>query len=217
MLNFKQYLNEKPSQSSSKVSFQIAHSAIPLTTTMMKRLDLVNVKKVFHATDLGHLKNLAKTGKTKKQISTFTSGMGSILHNIVVQPDVVAVLEGQAILGATSDFYTSVDEKGRRWFTISESPAHENAKKNKFFIDGVRTKVFNKLVEMGTLVEDDRDWIMGELGFHGELVGVIQEMESKDRNTLYKWYFDMIEKYLSKESCRYPPIWESLPSSNVLL
>jgi len=199
MINFKDYLSEKSSQSSTKISFQIAHSAIPLTTTMMKRLDLVNEKRVFHATNMGHLKNLAKTGKSKKQISTFTTGVGSILSNIVVMPDVVAVLEGQAILGATSDFYTSLDEKGRRWFGVSESPAHSNAKKNKFFNDGIRSKVFNKLVEMGTLVEDDRDWIMNELGYHGELNNVIQEMESKDRNKLYKWYFDMIEQYLSKD------------------
>ena len=198
-MKFKDYIKEASSQSTDKVSYQIAHSSIPLTTTMMKRLDLVNDKRVYHATDLKHLKNLAKTGKSKKQISTFSTGMGSIMFNIVVDPDVIALLEGQAIIGSTSDFYTSIDEKGRRWFKVSESPSVINARKNKFFNEGIRTKVFNKLMEMGYLQEGDRDWIMNEIGVHPNLVNTIQEMKSKDRNILYKWYFDTIEKFLSQD------------------
>jgi hypothetical protein len=133
-MTFKDFLNEGPS-SYKKISKQMGLGMLPITDKIIQSLGFGERKIVFHATNLKHLKDLKKTGRTKKPISTFTRGLETLLYGgMAVNPDVIARLEGTAVMEYEGDAYSQPDHQGRRWV-----PTH-GAQKSKFLQDALMTK-----------------------------------------------------------------------------
>jgi len=145
-MTFKQFLNEKPSYERT-IAKQMALGALPVTDKVAYNLGFGNLTQTFHATDLDHLKNLKKTGRSKKTISTFTKGLNKLIHGgMALDPDVVAKLEGNAMMEFEGDAFSHPDTQGRRWINTIR------ASKSKFLQDALMTK---PIAEMWKFLDDD--------------------------------------------------------------
>jgi hypothetical protein len=145
-MTFKQFLNEKPTYHR-KIAMQMAFGALPVTDKVAYHLGFGDLTQTFHATDLDHLKNLKKTGRSKKTISTFTRGLNKLIDGgMAINPDVIAKLEGTAMMEFQGDAYSHPDPQGRRWIITSGSS------KSNFLKDALMTKPIAKMWEF---LDDD--------------------------------------------------------------
>jgi hypothetical protein len=122
---------------------------IPLTDKVTQALGFGKDTVAFHATTIGHLKGLPKLGKTKKQISAFTKGLGSLINSISVRPDVVAKIEGRSVIDFDFDIFSHPDPDGRRWIGTRGSI------KSNFLQEAINTKPINLMYDL--LMEQQED------------------------------------------------------------
>jgi len=153
-MTFKTYLQEKASYTRT-IASQMALSMIPITKEISKSLGYGKSITVFHATTIQHLEGLKKLGKTDKQISTFTKGLGSLIGAISTKPEVIAKLEGTADMVFQGDIFSNPDKSGRRWVNT------KNHKKSKFMDDALNGKVVDKMLELTGSTETFESIIWG--------------------------------------------------------
>ena len=146
---FKELFTEAPSYDK-KIVELISTAHLPITPKITEYLGFGDKKVVFHATNLEHLKNLKKTGKSKKAISTFTRGLHGLvfLAGMAVNPDVVAKLEGNAIMEFESDAYSHPDKQGRRWVDVGSN------KEGDFLRDALLDKTIKMIYDFLGLYRD---------------------------------------------------------------
>ena len=151
MKTFKSYLTEAPSYDK-KIVELISTAHLPITPKITEYLGFGDKKVVFHATNLEHLKNLKKTGKSKKAISTFTRGLNKLVNGgMSVNPDVVAKLEGNALMEFNGDAYSHPDKQGRRWINT------RGFRKSDFLQDALMNKTIRMIYDFLGL-EDEEDY-----------------------------------------------------------
>ena len=126
MKTFKQYLKEFAVQSTSDYVFDTpsGHSGslkIPISGPMFKRIWPDTIRStVFHATDHAGLGRLKKLEGGKKTISAFYSMMSRYMESgIATTGGVVAEMDADVIVSASSDIMSEVDKTGRRWVEMS--------------------------------------------------------------------------------------------------
>ena len=126
MKSFKYYLTEFAVQSTSDYVFDTpsGHSGslkIPISGPMFKRIWPDTIRStVFHATDHAGLGRLKKLEGGKKTISAFYSMMSRYMESgIATTGGVVAEMDADVIVSASSDIMSEVDKTGRRWVEMS--------------------------------------------------------------------------------------------------
>lgn len=186
MISFKErYISEAASYHKD-MAHLISLGSIPLLPEVLEILGHKSeTKKVFHATSMEYLPQMKQLGRTKKQISTFTDGLSSIMVNISVKPEVLCVLEGKAELISDHDIFSHPDPKGLRWIKS------RGTKKSDFFLEAILNRTIKEMDRLGkfkmesktkeSLVYDDYKF---EEYFHN--------MDNKKQTSLIKFYKDNI-------------------------
>ena len=124
MKSFKRYLREFAIQSTSDYVFdtpsgEAGSLKIPISGPMFKRIwpDTIRTT-VFHATD--NLEKLGKLEGKKKSISAFFSMMSRYMEKgIATGGGIVAEMDADVLISASSDIMSEVDKTGRRWVEMS--------------------------------------------------------------------------------------------------
>ena len=124
MKSFKRYLREFAIQSTSDYVFdtpsgEAGSLKIPISGPMFKRIwpDTIRAT-VFHATD--NLEKLGKLEGKKKSISAFFSMMSRYMEKgIATGGGIVAEMDADVLISASSDIMSEVDKTGRRWVEMS--------------------------------------------------------------------------------------------------
>jgi hypothetical protein len=126
MKSFKQYLREFAVQSTSDYVFdtpsgEAGSLKIPISGPMFKRIWPDTIRStVFHATDHAGLAKLKKLEGGKKSISAFFSMMSRYMESgIATTGGVVAEMDADVLISASSDIMSEVDKTGRRWVEMS--------------------------------------------------------------------------------------------------
>ena len=124
MKSFKQYLREFAIQSTSDYVFdtpsgEAGSLKIPISGPMFKRIWPDTIRStVFHATD--NLEKLGKLEGGKKSISAFFSMMSRYMETgIATGGGIVAEMDADVLISASSDIMSEVDKTGRRWVEMS--------------------------------------------------------------------------------------------------
>ena len=200
MKTFKGYLTEEHAfgTSTSEIIFSVVSSSddlqIPMSSTMFKRIwpDTIRTT-VFHVLSPAYLGRLKKIEGKKKSISAFFSMMARNLETGVAGGGgVVAELDADVIIAASTDVLTSVDKTGRRWAPME-------------FLTGDQWKspkmksVFKDLDALiGTLVKKH----LSHLKPKGDMYDYWQNMKThlkddgKKLSLVIKDYFDGVEKVI---------------------
>ena len=124
MKTFKGYLTEFAVQSTSDYVFdtpsgEAGSLKIPISGPMFKRIwpDTIRAT-VFHVTD--NLEKLGKLEGKKKSISAFFSMMSRYMEKgVATGGGVVAEMDADVLISASSDIMSEVDKTGRRWVEMS--------------------------------------------------------------------------------------------------
>jgi len=195
--SFKQFLNEYTSRST---YLHIANRNIPLNSGLMKRLGYYQENvQAYHVTNHMYLKEMAKNqNKRKTQISAFTKG-GPELARLPSQPDVLLLLEGDAVISGDTDIWTGISGRGIRWIEIghkSTTSENKHAKKLKFYIDGVLQKLVNKY-QIKDKGKEINVYNLSDTKLGNVLFDYLIEMDKKEYQMLYKDYIQEMEHMLN--------------------
>jgi len=153
---FKELFTESP-MISKKIKDLIQDGSLPITDKVSYNLGFGDITQTFHATDLEHLENLKRTGKSKKSISTFTRGLQKLIGpGMLTNPDVIAKLEGNAMIELESDAFSVPDGQGRRWIDLRN---FEKIKGVSFLMDALKSKAYKTIYgfSKNSLVYPDYD------------------------------------------------------------
>jgi len=220
-MKFKEFLQEKASYNRTVVEL-MSMSKIPLTDKITKALGFGRNVKTLHATTVEHLNGLSKLGKSKKQISTFTHGLGSLIGAISVRPDVVAVLDGRSVIDFDFDIFSHPDQQGRRWIGTRGS------QKSEFLQEAINTKTINLMYDylQETLSTDKKSeyfpvkynytkdkFLDDMLNDDFNYVKFFNMLSGKQKANTIKMYFDTIQN-LMKNKMYIDIVKEIIASSN---
>jgi len=202
MKSFKSYLNEVRGTSLSGLLFlpRIGYYdqlMIPISSSMFKRIwpDTLRAT-VFHTTDGKGVRNISKMEGQKKQISAFFSMQSRYMDiGVATQGGVHSVLEMDAdvLLSASGDVMSHLDQKGRRYTSISD--LKETSRFVKFAaVEKDLEKMFDPLVKKylkkGEFQENATVW---ELWRMAE-----RKVDRKTMSLIIKDYMDGMEKVIKK-------------------
>lgn len=190
-MRFKQFILDEKASYYRNISQLMAMSRIPLTDKITQALGFGRNAKAYHATTIEHLTNLSKLGKSKKQISTFSHGLGSLLGAISVKPDIVAELEGRSVIDFSFDIFSHPDKDGRRWISTRGS------KKSNFLQEAINTKpinlIFDLLYEQSSQIPYKREKFIDEMLFDDDLyVNQFNKLEGKNKAKVIKLYISNV-------------------------
>ena len=185
----------------------LEYAFLPLTPTISKILGGGKNQEAFHLTSLDYLPGLKKI-KGDKSISTFTKGMGSVVQNVNIKPDVLVKLEGNVVLSSDKDAFTHLDKSGMRWINLRT--IQNNRKKYDFIWDaftGKLVKFMNNEFDLGMSQEDiDEKFICdywSKLKAKEKKIAkdfYIKHIESLLQN---KTYLDIIKEFLENNKTNY--------------
>jgi len=170
---------------------------IPISSSMYKRIWPETLRAtVFHTTDGDGVRKIAKLQGKKRQISAFFSMFAKYMEiGIVTQGGVHSVLEMDAdvLLSASGDIMSHLDQKGRRYTTISdlqETSRRLNFSKVEKDLETMFTKLVNKHLTRGEFQDNATDfqlWHMAE-----------RKVDRKTMSLMIKDYMDGMEKVIKK-------------------
>jgi len=127
---------------------------LPLTPIVSKLLGGGKNQESFHLTSLEYLPGLKKI-KGLKSISTFSKGMGSVIQNVNIKPEVLIKLEGNVVLSSEKDAFTHLDKSGMRWINLET--IQNNRKKYDFIWDAFSKKLANYMNDTFNLEMTQKD------------------------------------------------------------
>jgi len=185
-------LNEGPIYSK-KVAMLMSLGAIPLNDRVTKILGGGKEVVAYHATDLKGLENLSKIGKTKKQISAFTYGLGKLVNKISTQPDVVAKIKGYASIEFDFDIFSDPDSGGLRWVKINR------CKKFKFLYDALNTKTIDLLREYSKTSLSTEQILKASYLDDKLYLELFNKLTGKQKFEIVKLYYDNLYRLLKNE------------------
>jgi len=205
-MSFKHFLLERASYYREDCNL-LEYAFLPLTPTISKLLGGGRNQEAFHLTSLEFLPNLKKI-RGNKSISTFTKGMGSVIKNVNVKPDVLVKLEGNVVLSSEKDAFTHLDKSGMRWVNLET--IQNNRKKYNFIWDafsGKVSKYMSDRYDLGMTQEDiDEKFIC-------DFWSKLKAKEKKDIKDFYikhvetllqnKTYLDIIKEFLENNKTDY--------------
>jgi hypothetical protein len=194
---FRNSLSEKASYYRSIVQL-MAMSRIPLTDKITRSLGFGRDTIAFHATTIEHLDGLPSLGKTKKQISTFTKGLGSLIGAISVHPDVVAKLDGRSVIDFEFDIFSHPDPDGRRWIGTRGS------KKSEFLQDAINTRpinlMFDLLQEQQETIPFQKPEFLDELIDNDTLyIEMFNKLNGKNKSKVIQLYISNVARLMTND------------------
>jgi len=134
------------------------------------------------------LGNMKKLSKSKKQISTFTRGLGSLIGSISLLPEVVVKLEGNSVIDFDFDIFSHPDPQGRRWIN---SRGHT---KSNFLQEAMNKKVIDLMLEMtGKIDQDFRKYLFDS----SKYVSLFNELTGKQKSEVIKLYIDNVTSLMT--------------------
>ena len=181
-MKFKNFILAEKASYNRSIAELMSQSRLPLADKVTKALGYGRNAIAYHATTIEHLKNLTKLGKSKKQLSTFSHGLGSLLGAISVKPDVVAKLEGRSVIDFSFDIFSHPDKDGLRWIGTGGN------KKSKFLQEAINTKVINLMISYSTLDYNFDDLFYNDIKYKE----VFDSITNKQKYEIIKLYFDNI-------------------------
>ena len=202
MISFKSYLNEGRGTSLSGLLFlpRIGYYdqlMIPISSSMFKRIwpDTLRAT-VFHTTDGDGVKNIAKLQGTKKSISAFFEMQSRYMETgVATQGGVHSVLEMDAdvLLSASGDIMSHLDQKGRRYTSISD--LKETSRFVKFAqvekdLENMFDPLVKKYLKRGEFQETATIWQLWSMA--------PRKVDRKTMGLIIKDYMDGIEKVIKK-------------------
>ena len=202
MKTFKGYLNEARGTSLSGLLFlpRIGYYdqlMIPISSSMFKRIwpDTLRAT-VFHTTDSDGVKSISKLEGKKGQISAFFEMQSRYMDiGVATQGGVHAVLEMDAdvLLSASGDVMSHLDQKGRRYTSISD--LKETSRFVKFAaVEKDLEKMFDPLVKKyltrGEFQENATVWELWRMA--------PRKVDRKTMSLIIKDYMDGMEKVIKK-------------------
>ena len=136
--SFKSFLNEYTER---EIPELIASKAIPLDEGMMKRLGYYQEdQEVYHLCNINDFPGIIKNqNKRKVHLSCFTQGSHA-LSRLPSQPNILIKLQGDTVIEGSTDIWTTVSWRGKRWLDIRGRP---NAQKLELYVSGVLQKVLD--------------------------------------------------------------------------
>ena len=202
MKTFKGYLNEARRTSLSGLLFlpRIGYYdqlMIPISSSMFKRIwpDTLRAT-VFHTTDSDGVKSISKLEGKKGQISAFFEMQSRYMDiGVATQGGVHSVLEMDAdvLLSASGDVMSHLDQKGRRYTSISD--LKETSRFVKFAaVEKDLQKMFDPLVKKylkrGEFQENATVWELWRMA--------PRKVDRKTMSLIIKDYMDGMEKVIKK-------------------
>jgi hypothetical protein len=202
MKTFKSYLNEGRGTSLSGLLFlpRIGYYdqlMIPISSSMFKRIwpDTLRAT-VFHTTDSDGVKSISKLEGKKGQISAFFEMQSRYMDiGVATQGGVHSVLEMDAdvLLSASGDVMSHLDQKGRRYTSISD--LKETSRFVKFAaVEKDLQKMFDPLVKKylkrGEFQENATVWELWRMA--------PRKVDRKTMSLIIKDYMDGMEKVIKK-------------------
>ena len=202
MKTFKGYLNEARGTSLSGLLFlpRIGYYdqlMIPISSSMFKRIwpDTLRAT-VFHTTDSDGVKSISKLEGKKGQISAFFEMQSRYMEvGVATSGGVHSVLEMDAdvLLSASGDVMSHLDQKGRRYTSISD--LKETSRFVKFTaVEKDLQKMFDPLVKKylkrGEFQETATIWQLWSMA--------PRKVDRKTMGLIIKDYMDGIEKVIKK-------------------
>jgi len=199
---FKGYLNEARGTSLSGLLFlpRIGYYdqlMIPISSSMFKRIwpDTLRAT-VFHTTDSDGVKSISKLEGKKGQISAFFEMQSRYMDiGVATQGGVHSVLEMDAdvLLSASGDVMSHLDQKGRRYTSISD--LKETSRFVKFAaVEKDLEKMFDPLVKKylkrGEFQENATVWELWRMA--------PRKVDRKTMSLIIKDYMDGMEKVIKK-------------------
>jgi hypothetical protein len=199
---FKGYLNEARGTSLSGLLFlpRIGYYdqlMIPISSSMFKRIwpDTLRAT-VFHTTDSDGVKSISKLEGKKGQISAFFEMQSRYMDiGVATQGGVHSVLEMDAdvLLSASGDVMSHLDQKGRRYTSISD--LKETSRFVKFAaVEKDLQKMFDPLVKKylkrGEFQENATVWELWRMA--------PRKVDRKTMSLIIKDYMDGMEKVIKK-------------------
>jgi hypothetical protein len=199
---FKGYLNEARGTSLSGLLFlpRIGYYdqlMIPISSSMFKRIwpDTLRAT-VFHTTDSDGVKSISKLEGKKGQISAFFEMQSRYMDiGVATQGGVHSVLEMDAdvLLSASGDVMSHLDQKGRRYTSISD--LKETSRFVKFAaVEKDLQKMFDPLVKKylkrGEFQENATVWELWRMA--------PRKVDKKTMSLIIKDYMDGMEKVIKK-------------------
>ena len=194
--SFKKYLNESPTYNRT-IEHQMSLSALPITDKVAENLGFNYQAFVFHATDLSHLKNLDKLGKTDKSISTFTKGFGSLMNGgMAGKPDVVAKLKGNVLMEFEGDAFSHPDKNGMRWINT------RGVSKSDFLQDALMGKIIKEMyakIDKSKYPFEDYDKFYDEMRYDDKIFqDTFKSLDKKNQEKIINMYIKNAENLMSK-------------------
>jgi hypothetical protein len=199
---FKSYLNEARGTSLSGLLFlpRIGYYdqlMIPISSSMFKRIwpDTLRAT-VFHTTDEQGVKNISKLQGTKKSISAFFEMQSRYMETgVATQGGIHSVLEMDAdvLLSAQGDIMSHLDQKGRRYTSISD--LKETSRFVKFAqvekdLENMFDPLVKKYLKRGEFQETATIWQLWSMA--------PRKVDRKTMSLIIKDYMDGIEKVIKK-------------------
>ena len=203
-----QVLNEAQKKHSLNniLSFEVETGVIlPIHSKQMKRIFGTKRITAFHVTDRIGLKKLIKIQGQKKSISTFTKLAGSdfdrVFEGIETEGGIIIELEGNVIIKTNTDIYSFMDSSGYRWISLKELLQDEDISP-KFITDYM--KMLLKIMKF-IGIKDVFNFTVKEFNDFSKNPSYLNEflrgwgywfttLDSKQRNQLYKKFFDYVEQ-----------------------
>jgi hypothetical protein len=199
-MKFKEFRNNLSEKASyyKTISQLMSMSRIPLSDNITKSLGFGRDTIAFHATTIEHLGDLPSLGKSKKQISTFTKGLGSLIGSISVHPDVVAKLDGRSVIDFEFDIFSHPDPDGRRWIGTRGS------NKSEFLQDAINTKpinlMFDLLHEQQESIPFQKPKFLDELIDNDTLyVEMFNKLNGKNKAKVIQLYISNVTNLVTKD------------------
>ncbi len=201
-MSFKKLFTERASYYREDCNL-LEYAFLPLTPTISKILGGGKNQESFHLTSLEYLPGLKKI-KGDKSISTFTKGIGSVIQNVNVKPDVLAKLEGNVVLSSDKDAFTHLDKSGMRWINLRT--IQNNRRKYDFIWDaftGKLVRFMNEKYNLNMSQEDIEEKFVCDYW---------SKLKPKEKKEAKDFYIKHVESLLQNET--YSNIIEELLKYN---
>jgi len=194
-MKFKTFVNDQKlllEFSKYNISHLISIRAIPLIPSMMERLGFVDDNAdVYHLTNIKELSTLKQNQNTRNQISAFTKG-GPELQRLPSQVNILVKLRGRSIIEGTSDIWSLVDTKGRRWL---DQTHRVPGNKLSFNINGILQKLFRTFDIQ--FIDNEKEKDISNIKAP-ELKQRIDSLPQSKQVKFYREYLRAMENYLNR-------------------
>ena len=199
-MKFKDYINEKYINNNKEYAFLLL-GRMPIAPKLWSRINKVKkIDNAYHVTDYSHIKTIYKIQGSKKQISTFTSGDGTVAMGIDTEGGVLFELSGESTLSIDGDAWTSLDRNGNRWWDLHEmsNGTLQELDKLKDKLQSITKDILIKTKEFSDILTIEGSNKITTNSTNKIIALVEDKFTGKQKAKFIKLALDEVEKYIKK-------------------